>query len=310
MFPGHFLRGCRDRQPNRNGRHTHLECGRDRLCGNLNHPDRKCQCVQRRYAPDLPVVVTYSGTISGATQSTYTTAAEANGDTYACTVTTACGTAATSGSLTMTVEPLPTVFNVTGGGAYCSGGSGVVMGLDGSASGFKYGLYLGSTALSGAGVSGTGSAISFGSQTTAGTTYTVWATNSTTGCIAEMNGTATVTVNTSPVGGTATPGSGTICTGTGGRPSLSRVTLAASSGYYLERWRQFPQQHWGATERNLQHAEFVGHHLLSRQSEQFQLRLGGIPRWRRWPSHPVRRRLRSIPRLSGRFARQAANLSV
>jgi hypothetical protein len=83
-----------------------------------------------------------------------------------------------TGSAVVTVNPLPTVYNVIGGGSYCSGGAGVAIGLSGSQSGVNYQLYRGVTAV-GSAVAGTGSAISFGNQTTAGT-YTVVATNGST----------------------------------------------------------------------------------------------------------------------------------
>ena len=54
--------------------------------------------------------------------------------TYSVTVTDSKGCSTTC-SATLTVNPTPTIFNVTGGGAYCAGGSGVAVGLDGSQSG-------------------------------------------------------------------------------------------------------------------------------------------------------------------------------
>ncbi|WP_299064823.1 hypothetical protein, partial [uncultured Polaribacter sp.] len=77
-----------------------------------------------------------------------------------------------SGSRTVTVNALPTLYTVTGGGAYCSGGSGVVVGLsDTQSSAFSYQLRRNGTNV-GSPITGTGNAISFGNQTAAGT-YTV-----------------------------------------------------------------------------------------------------------------------------------------
>jgi trimeric autotransporter adhesin len=91
----------------------------------------------------------------------------------------------------------PVVYNVTGGGGYCSGGSGLSIGLSGSQSGVSYQLFNGSTPV-GSTVSGSGSAISFGTIAAAAT-YTVSATNtSTTSCINSMNGSATVSINPLP----------------------------------------------------------------------------------------------------------------
>lgn len=84
----------------------------------------------------------------------------------------------------ITANPLPTVFNVTGGGAICAGGLGINIGLSGSEVGVDYQLFdaMGTV---GTPVAGTGSALDFGLITTAGT-YTVMATNSTTLCTNAM----------------------------------------------------------------------------------------------------------------------------
>jgi hypothetical protein len=109
---------------------------------------------------------------------------------------TANGCSGTPGTFTITVNPKPTVYSVNGGGSYCSGGSGVSVGLSNSQTGVDYQLMLGSSPI-GSAVAGTGSAITFGSQTTAGT-YTVVATNATTSCSSNMSGSATVSINTAP----------------------------------------------------------------------------------------------------------------
>ena len=46
--------------------------------------------------------------------------------------------------ITITVNPTPTIFTVSGGGAYCSGGLGVDIILSGSETGVNYQLYNGS----------------------------------------------------------------------------------------------------------------------------------------------------------------------
>jgi gliding motility-associated-like protein len=120
-----------------------------------------------------------------------------------------------TGSVTVTVNPLPTVFNVTGGGSYCAGGSGVPVGLSGSESGVNYELYRGG-APTGNIVAGTGAAISFGNQTIAGT-YTVVATNASTTCQNTMNGNAVVTIDPLPTAYNVT-GGGSYCAGSAGVP--------------------------------------------------------------------------------------------
>jgi len=126
--------------------------------------------------------------------------------------TTAC-IANMTGSVTITVNALPTLYTVTGGGSYCSGGSGVVIGLTGSQNGVNYQLQIGAVN-TGSPVSGTGSSISFGAQTSAGT-YSVIASNASTGCTSTMTGTAIITINPLPTAYIVT-GGGTYCSGGSG----------------------------------------------------------------------------------------------
>ncbi|HNW70773.1 MAG TPA: endonuclease [Bacteroidales bacterium] len=107
----------------------------------------------------------------------------------------------------------PAVFDVTGGGSYCSGGSGVVVGLSGSETGVTYQLQI-DDVNTGSPVAGTGSAINFGNQTAEGV-YTVVASRGS-NCTTVMNGSATVIISTSlPVSVSidASP-AGSICVGT------------------------------------------------------------------------------------------------
>jgi T5SS/PEP-CTERM-associated repeat protein len=132
-----------------------------------------------------------------------------------------CGFTVTSSKAGLTVNVLPLVYSVSGGGSYCSGGLGVTVGLNSSQSGVYYQLKRDGSN-TGSPVTGTGSAISFGLQTVAGT-YTVLAVNATTGCSATMNGSATVTVNPLP---TATVnGGGTIC---GAQSAIIRAALTGT----------------------------------------------------------------------------------
>ena len=98
----------------------------------------------------------------------------------------------------ITVNSLPVIFNVTGGGPYCAGGDGSPVWLDGSEVGVNYQLVLNSTTNVGSPVPGTGSSISFGNQTDVGT-YTVSATNTSTFCESLMNGSAVISINDYPL---------------------------------------------------------------------------------------------------------------
>ncbi len=92
--------------------------------------------------------------------------------------------------VTVSVNPLPAVYNVTGTGGYCPDGAGVAVGLDGSDIGVEYQLYDGTTPV-GTPVSGTGAAISFGFHLAG--SYTAVATNVATHCTSDMAGAAVVT---------------------------------------------------------------------------------------------------------------------
>jgi endonuclease I len=87
----------------------------------------------------------------------------------------------------------PVTYNVTGGGSYCSGGTGVAVGLSNSEIGVTYQLYRDANIVIGADVQGNGSAITFGNQINAGI-YTVVATNISGSCTNTMDGSATVSI--------------------------------------------------------------------------------------------------------------------
>lgn len=151
--------------------------------------------------------------IGGATSSSYTPPNNVAGTMYYyCVVTNMCGTATSNVSGPRIVNPLPESYSVTGGGSYCSGGSGVAVGLNNSQSGVNYTLYLYGVS-TGSTVGGNGGAISFGNQTTAGT-YTVVATSSAS-CTSSQSGTAVVTVNPLPSAQSVT-GGGAYCSGGSG----------------------------------------------------------------------------------------------
>jgi len=118
-----------------------------------------------------------------------------------------------SGAATISINNNPESFSVTGGGSYCSGSTGVSIGLSSSATGISYRLYRGS-AMVGSAVSGTGSSISFGTQSVAGV-YSVAAVSSSTGCASGMSGTTSVVINSLPATQSIT-GGGSYCAGGSG----------------------------------------------------------------------------------------------
>ena len=114
------------------------------------------------------------------------------------------------------------IYNVTGGGSYCSGGTGVPIGLSNSQTSINYQLYRngGAIAVGSPVVGSTGNPISFGNQTIADT-YTVVAFSGS--CPNNMNGSAVITINALP---TVTAGGGIICTG-----NSQNITAGGASTY-------------------------------------------------------------------------------
>ena len=94
-------------------------------------------------------------------------------------------------ALIVTVNILPAPFNVTGGGSYCAGGTGVDVMLNGSDTGIIYKLYDGASfVVSDPGTSGP---LLYGPFTAAGT-YTVLAVNPATGCQMKMTDSAIISI--------------------------------------------------------------------------------------------------------------------
>ncbi|MBK7029740.1 MAG: T9SS type A sorting domain-containing protein, partial [Bacteroidales bacterium] len=138
-----------------------------------------------------------------------------------------CVTAATamSNTVTITVTAVilpPAAFNVTGGGAYCQGTGGLLVGLDGSEVCVTYTLTPG-----GATVAGTGAAVSFGSQLAG--TYTATGSNGT--FTTNMIGSAVITENPLPGPAGAISGLATVTEGTSG-VAYSVVIPNATAAYW------------------------------------------------------------------------------
>ncbi len=134
--------------------------------------------------------------------------------------------------ISVNAQPLvPTAFAVTGGGAYCAGGTGMAVGLANSQSGVSYQLQLGGLD-TGSPVVGTGSAISFGLQTAAGT-YTVIATSTSAGnCQSMMTGNQMITITPIPPKPTVTITTQPTCTTPNATVQVSGWTGTAQ----VKRW--------------------------------------------------------------------------
>ena len=114
---------------------------------------------------------------------------------------------------TVSINPLPVAYMVTGGGNYCSGSTGVHIGLSAGVIGINYQLYN-DTSRVGAPVAGDGLALDFGLQTMTGT-YTVMATNPATGCSSNMADSVNVGIapTVAPAVTIYVPGGDTVCAG-------------------------------------------------------------------------------------------------
>ena len=93
------------------------------------------------------------------------------------------------------IASLPKVYSLTGGGVYCSGSLGAVVGLSGSETEVIYQLKNGNENV-GTPLIGTGSVLSFGSQTTG--VYTVEAIRQAGGCTSLMAGSIMVQMSSKP----------------------------------------------------------------------------------------------------------------
>jgi hypothetical protein len=130
-----------------------------------------------------------ASSIGGATTSTYT--ATASGD-YTVVVTDgSTGCSNESAQYAVTIDAMPTVYNVTGG-PFCAG-TNISVGLSNSQNGYTYWLYKDAVS-TGVSQTGNGGALTFNVTSAAAGSYTIIATNGT--CQIAMSG--SVTVNPAP----------------------------------------------------------------------------------------------------------------
>ncbi len=119
-----------------------------------------------------------------------------------------------SSTAAVSINPTPTLYVVSGGGTYCSGGVCPHVRLSGSNTGINYTIFVGATPLTT--LAGTGAALDFGPECAPGI-YTVVATNTVTGCTSNMISSATVSTSGLPTtfnvvgGGTSCPGGAGSC---------------------------------------------------------------------------------------------------
>lgn len=137
----------------------------------------------------------------------------------------------TNTSKSTIVKQSPSSFSVTGGGSYCQGGAGLPIGLSNSEAGTSYVLFLNGFAASPA-VAGTGTALSFGNMTSQGT-YTIVATNTTTSCAQNMNGSAGIVVNPLPADAQVITGLTQVCPGTSQNFSVPPIANASTYNWSL-----------------------------------------------------------------------------
>ena len=142
---------------------------------------------------------------------------------YSVTVTNANGCSA-SASQSVTMNPAPTAFNVSGGGSYCSTpGTGVSVSLSGSQTGVNYTFKFTAGGTIGT-LAGTGGSLTMNGVTGVGTVY-VTALNTTTNCTSTMNGAVSVLINT------ATPWYQDSDNDTYGNIAISQLACSQPIGY-------------------------------------------------------------------------------
>ena len=129
----------------------------------------------------------------------------------------------------VSITTLPVPYNVTGSGSYCQGTGGLTVGLFDSDPGINYQLFKNGV-IDGAPVPGTGSALTWPGKMAG--TYTVLATNSSTGCTKAMSGSASL-FELAKANITAMPVNDTVCqTGT------AIFTISASGQNLAYSWRK------------------------------------------------------------------------
>jgi hypothetical protein len=138
-----------------------------------------------------------------------------------------------NGVTNVAVNAVPGIVAINGGGSYCEGGTGIAVGLVGSATGISYQLYTTAPlTATGSPVHGTGSSVSFGLQTE-GSLYVAVATDTATGCTSNMSGTATVNVIPTVMPSVSILSSlgDTVCSGISVTYSAAPVNGGTSPGY-------------------------------------------------------------------------------
>lgn len=141
---------------------------------------------------------------------------------------------ANSTTATVTVNGLPTVFNVLGTANICAGSGCSNVTLSSSQTGVNYQVYKNGIA-TGSPMAGTGAALALATECATGrNTYSVVATRVSTGCSAAMNGTAVVSKSRALTSLMQPTGR---CNGAPTPPAYMPYTVAGFK-YYL--WRSYP----------------------------------------------------------------------
>jgi hypothetical protein len=125
----------------------------------------------------------------------------------------------------LTINPVPSLFTVTGGGIFCTGTAGLKIGVSDSETGITYEIFRNGTP-SGIINAGTGNALDFTTLVTQAGTYTVEGRNA--GCSTTMMGSATVTVGNPPSGVGTAAGIASLCPGVTAKYTVTGIVNADS----------------------------------------------------------------------------------